>query len=129
MGLKSAESSTSHRVATNWFLFLAGLVYVAFVPLGSVLAFFLGGLAPRWYMVAISAVTYPVSVLEGVIRGSPWTILILSVYLVLPNIIIAYLLFRRKSGVLGTMMSIIAFSGALVILGFIFFAMALVNPN
>lgn len=107
----STEVVTRHPTA-SLVLFLVGLGYGIFV-LVSVLSPFIGG-GVGWSSSIFAAMLYPLGlVIPAMGTGSAWLVLLIPLYLALPDIVISYFLFRWRARVLALVLALLTTVGVL----------------
>ena len=87
-------------------LFTCGVGYASLVFLG-VGQSFLGYLEPQWYAVLASVYIYPLILLLSAVGYSPLALLAVILYITFPDMVVAFLLFRRRSNGFATIISIL----------------------
>jgi hypothetical protein len=97
-------------------LFFVGLGYGILVLVGIFMAF-IGGVG--WVSSIFTAMLYPLTLVVPTLgTNSPWPILVIPLYLALPDIVITYFLFRWRAGVLAPVLGLLTTIG---VLGFAWF--------
>jgi hypothetical protein len=116
---------------TNWLVFSIGVAYAFVGPLGFLLAF-TGGFDASWYGAVVSSFfnvwAYPLILLpRTLVSNSPWVLPLLLLYLALPDVLVAFVLFRRKSRGLAKAISALTVIYVLVDFALVIFFLGVVN--